>query len=86
MSEQTKTVQLVAVERGFMNGRLIEPGTSFSFTGAKAPKWAKPKEEARAALAAKASKVKAFDTKPKDAQSAMKQKAAEFTGSGESLA
>jgi hypothetical protein len=80
MSDEVKTVMLVAVERGFLNGRMVEPGASFEFTGKKLPKWAKPKEEARKALAEKAAKVKAFDTKPAETKSAVQQKAAQLGG------
>lgn len=70
-------VTLVAVERGFAKGVLIEPGKSFQFNTVgtdgkprKLPKWA--------ALAGdpKLSKPKpqAGDLKPKDAQLASKEK------------
>lgn len=81
------TVQLVAVDRGFYKGRMVEPNKSFVFDAVdadgkalKLPKWAKPKGEAQALLAARAKKVQAFDTRPAAAQTAAKQKAGELGG------
>lgn len=70
-------VTLVAIERGFAKGRLIEPGKSFLFDTVgsegkprKLPKWAAPAGDP------KLSKPKpiAGDLKPKDAQQASKEK------------
>ena len=70
-----ENVQLMAVERGFRDGAMVEPGTAFEFTGDKLPKWAASAEDAAKRLAAK--KVKpAGDLKPKAAQAAVKSKAA----------
>lgn len=78
------TVELVAVERGFLNNKLIEPGTKFVFdrTGSdgkslrKLPKWAVPAGEYRA----KKAKAPAGDLRPKEAQEAAKQKAGQLGG------
>ncbi len=69
-----ENVQLVAVERGFRNDALVEPGEPFVFTGDKLPRWAVKAEEAAARLAAKKSRP-AGDLKPKAAQSAVRSKA-----------
>lgn len=77
------TVQLVAVERGFRDGAMLERGKRFSFTitalgkdgTARLPKWAqladKPLPPPKRA---------AGDLKPKAAQQAVKSKAAQLTG------
>lgn len=70
-----ENVQLVAVERGFRDGALIEPGESFVFTGDRLPKWASTAEDADKRLKAKVARP-AGDLKPKAAQSAVKAKAA----------
>ncbi len=67
-------VQLVAVERGFRDGAMVEPGQAFSFTGDRLPTWAAKAEDAAKRLAAKKVRV-AGDLKPKAAQSAVKAKA-----------
>jgi len=85
MSDEKPTstiVKLFAKERGFVNGRMVEPGQSFEFdtVGAdgkprKTPKWAD--------TVAKPAKVKpvAGDLKPKDTQAAVKRKAEVISGS-----
>ena len=70
-----ENVQLVAVERGFRDGAMVEPGEAFVFTGDKLPKWAATAEDAAKRLAAKKQRP-AGDLKPKAAQSAVKTKAA----------
>lgn len=87
-AERLPLVELVAVERGFYKGAMVEPGRSFMYdpnpskpgSKVKPPKWAKPKEEATKVLSEKAAKVKAFDTKPKEAQQASRDKGAALTG------
>ena len=76
MSDQPKFqgVELVAVTLGFYQGAMVHPGKSFSFTGSKLPKWAKGPKEAEAAL--KPKKPANADTKPAQAQAAVKVKAA----------
>lgn len=71
-------VQLVAVERGFRDGAMVEPGTAFAFTGDKLPKWASTAEDAAKRLKAKVARP-AGDLKPKAAQSAVKAKAQALT-------
>lgn len=71
-------VQLVAVERGFRDGAMVEPGVAFEFTGDRLPKWAATAEDAARRLAAKKAKP-AGDLKPKAAQSAVKAKAQSFS-------
>lgn len=75
MSDKPKfdAVALVAVERAFYQGALINPGTPLTFTGDKLPKWAALPADAPAKL--KPKPVMA-DTKPKAAQAAVKAKAA----------
>jgi hypothetical protein len=83
-------IELVAIERGFAMGKLIEPGKKFMFRAKdhsgkprKLPKWAQladiplPKKPAAAA-----------DLKPKEAQAAVKAKAGALSGHspGDSLA
>jgi hypothetical protein len=79
MAEKASTVILVAVERGFRNGRMVEPGTEFPFSlidaegkERKPPKWAVPKGDAQAA--AKRQPPKGGDLRPADAQAAAKGK------------
>lgn len=76
-------ITLVARERGFAMGRMVEPGTTFLFNpvGAdgkprKLPKWAVP---AGTALAPK--KPVVADLKPPDAQAAVRKKAGQLSGS-----
>lgn len=75
-SKNPEPIRLVAVERGFINNRLIEPGVTFLFNPVKAdgsprklPKWAAPE-----GTPPKAKRV-AGDLKPKDTQAAVKAKA-----------
>lgn len=70
-----ENVQLVAVERGFRDGALIEPGESFVFTGDRMPKWASTAEDAAKRLAAKKQRP-VGDLKPGAAQKAVGKKAA----------
>lgn len=74
------TVELVAVERGFRNGKLVEPGRKFQHTvtadakGApRLPKWAQLADKPLPAA-----KAPAGDLKPKDAQDAVKAKAGQL--------
>lgn len=74
---QPTVIELVAVEQGFMGGRMIHPGTKFRFNlngsdgkPRKLPKWA---VKAGDPVLLK-EKPKAGDLKPKDAQNAVKQK------------
>lgn len=83
MSEEAKTVNLIAVERGFRNGRMVEPGTRFSFNQIgddgkqrKLPKWAVKDVD----FVPVKQKQKAGDLRPKDAQAASKAKAGELSG------
>lgn len=75
--QESTVVQLVAVERGFLNGRLVEPGKTFPFDTVdgdgkprKLPKWAVKEGEAKP----QKEKPKAGDLKPADAQVAVKTK------------
>lgn len=80
MADDKKTdtvIQLVAVDRGFVNGRMVEPGRSFSFdtVGAdgkprKIPKWAAKDGDNKQPKG----KPKFGDLKPLDAQLAVKNK------------
>ena len=72
----TESIKLVAVERGFYAGRMIEPGKKFEFTGKKPPKWAVKPEDVKPPK----KKLAVGDLKPVDAQAAVKQKTAELTG------
>lgn len=72
-------VTLVAVERGFAMGRMVEPGTQFMWRpvredGSKRrmPKWAALPSDPRI----NKPKPAAGDLKPKDAQAAVRKKAA----------
>lgn len=76
--KKPEVVTLVAVERGFLNGRLVEPGKSFQFrtTGTdgkvrKLPSWAVKEGDAKLA---KPTAPKSGDLRPKDAQAAAKAK------------
>lgn len=69
-----ENVQLVAFERGFRDGAMVEPGEAFVFSGDRLPKWAAKAEDAAKRLAAKTARP-AGDLKPKAAQSAVKAKA-----------
>ena len=66
------TVQLIATERGFYKGRMVEPGKVFAYpAGAKVPRWAAPAEVGEV----KPAKPLGGDTKPLDTQAAVKAKA-----------
>jgi hypothetical protein len=87
--KSTEPITLVAVERGFAMGRLIEPGTQFKFNPVGVdgkprdlPKWAAPVGDARLSKP----KPQVGDLKPKDAQAAVKQKAGQLAGGGSDLA
>jgi hypothetical protein len=81
--KKPEVIELVAVERGFAMGRLLEPGAKFKFRvkdrngkDRKIPKWAQPADQPLP------KKVAAFngDLKPKDAQDAVKAKAGQLAG------
>lgn len=76
-------IQLVAVERGFAMGRMVEPGDKFLFaplrddgTVRKLPKWAAKVGDP---VLVKPKKPNG-DLKPKDAQAAVKAKAGQLAG------
>jgi len=76
--KKPEIVTLVAVERGFLNGRLVEPGQTFQFrtTGEggkvrKLPSWAVKEGDPRIS---KPKPQNDGDLKPKDAQAAAKGK------------
>jgi hypothetical protein len=76
-------IELVAVERGFAMGKLVEPGRKFMFRTKRAdgserklPKWAKPADQP---VATKATKRNG-DLKPADAQKAVAAKAGALAG------
>lgn len=71
-----EAVTYVALERGFVRGRLVEVGGEFTFTG-KQPKWAVVKGQG---APIKSAKPLAGDTKPEDARRAVKRKAAGLAG------
>jgi hypothetical protein len=82
-------IQLVAVERGFAMGRLVEPGEKFLFNPVaangsprKLPKWAAKPGDPRIGKP----KPTAGDLKPKAAQAAVKQKAGALSGTSEPTA
>ena len=79
-SDSPEPLELVAVERGFYRGAMVEVGTKFPFYGTKPPKWAVRPGDQRGALD-KAKKPLAFDTKPAAAAAAVKAKAAGLSGS-----
>lgn len=93
-SKRLPPIELVAVERGFVNGRLVHPGSTFLFDpnptdagGAKrkvGPDGQRriPKWAALPAEAAERMKPKrnAGDLKPKEAQEAVKSKAGALSG------
>lgn len=75
---ETDVIELVAVERGFAMGKLVEPGRKFLFRvkdrngkTRKLPKWAQPADQP---LAKKVER-KNGDLKPADAQKAVAAKA-----------
>lgn len=76
-------IELVAIERGFILGRMVEPGKTFRFrtkdsagNPRKLPKWAQPAGQPLP----KRVTAKNGDLKPKDAQEAVKAKAGALTG------
>lgn len=76
---ESTVVTLVAVERGFRGGVIVEPGTEFPFDTVdangkqrKLPKWALRKGDP--ALSKRSEKPKNGDLKPKAAQAASKDK------------
>ena len=82
-TEPLPLVKLVAVSRGFYNGRMVEPGTKFEFDPnprkeggpvQRLPKWAAEPGKA----APKKPAAMGYDTKPADAQAAVKAKAGEL--------
>lgn len=90
-TKQTETLKLVAVERGFYENRLIEPGVKFLFTPTKTEKNGEPKLPKWAQRADKplpASKKPAGDLKPVAAQAAVATKRGQLANGGqtESLA
>lgn len=64
-------VEMVAMKLAFYNGAMVHPGQTFMFTGKVLPKWAKPASEKP--IVPKAPPLNG-DTKPKDAQAAVKKK------------
>lgn len=75
-------IELIAVERGFAMGRMLEPGTKFLFRTAgrdgkarKLPGWAQPSDQPLPKKPATSP-----DLKPKGAQAAVMGKAAALTG------
>lgn len=89
--KKPEIIELVAVERGFAMGRLVEPGAKFKFRThdrngkeRKLPKWAQPPDQPMP----KRAQMKNGDLKPADAQAAVKAKAGQLAtgpGGGESL-
>ncbi|SDH22971.1 hypothetical protein [Propionivibrio dicarboxylicus] len=81
---ESTVITLVAVERGFYDGALVEPGAQIAFDTVgsdgktcKLPKWAaKPGDPRLSRPKPKA----AGDLKPKAAQSAVKNKSAALAG------
>lgn len=80
-------VQLVAIERGFYEGAMVEPGAKFHFATKaadgkerKLPKWAVPVAQADAALKAKNKPPQAYDTRPTAAQREARRKGAALSG------
>jgi hypothetical protein len=76
-NKTTESILLVAIERGFLQGRMVEPGQTFQFNpvGAdgkprKLPKWAAKKGDP----VLNKPKPVAGDLKPKAAQDASKKK------------
>lgn len=81
--KSAELIELVAVERGFIDGRMVEPGKAFvlpaldaSGKPRKVPKWAAMKGEYQP----KPAKPVAGDLKPKAAQAAVKTKSAALNG------
>lgn len=71
-------VMVVAVRTGFYENAIRMPGKAFQFTGNKLPKWA---VLAKDAPAIEPPKPLNGDTKPKNAQAAVRKKAQGATGS-----
>ena len=66
------TITLVATERGFHGGKLVQPGQAFAYpAGRKLPKWAAP----AAVAVVKPVKPLNGDTKPDDVRAAVRAKA-----------
>lgn len=81
--KKPEVIELVAIERGFAMGKMIEPGRTFKFRAIgsdgkprKLPKWAQPADQP---MPAKKSRI-AGDLKPKEAQDAVKAKAGALAG------
>lgn len=81
--KKPEIIELVAVERGFAMGKLVEPGTKFKFRvldrngkERKLPKWAQPVGEPLQKKVA----AKNGDLKPADAQAAVRAKAGALSG------
>ena len=76
--KQSTVVELVAVERGFLDGALVEPGTKFRFETLvngrqrKIPKWAAKPGDPRLARAKRV--LTAADFKPQNAELAARKK------------
>lgn len=86
--KQPDVIELVAIERGFAMGRMVEPGSTFNFRAKgedgklrNIPKWAAP-----VGTQLPKKPAPAGDLKPKDAQDAVKKKAAHLTGNESNLA
>jgi hypothetical protein len=83
VAEAPEIIELVAVERGFAMGRLVEPGAKFKFRAKdangkdrKIPKWAQLADKPMPQKVT----VKNGDLKPADAQAAVKVKAGQLAG------
>jgi hypothetical protein len=85
MADEKKpdTIELIAVERGFAMGKLVEPGRKFLFRvrdrngkERKLPKWAQPANQPLPKKAA----LKNGDLKPQDAQDAVRAKSGALAG------
>jgi hypothetical protein len=81
--KKPETIELVAVNRGFVRGRMVEPGQKFQFRlkdengkDRKLPKWAQPADKPLP----KKAEVRNGDLKPADAQAAVKAKAGQLGG------
>lgn len=93
-------IELVAVERGFVNGKLVPPGKTFLFDPNPTTEDGQPRKVGkdglrrlpswamRPAEAAKVPAKKPFaaDTRPADAVAAVRTKAGEFSGGQTPLA
>lgn len=80
--QESPEIQLVAVERGFAMGRLLEPGAKFQFRAKtadgkdrKIPKWAQLADQP---VKGKKSSGWNGDLRPVDAQKASKSKSGEL--------